>query len=286
MEVLHCGRTGLSSRSPSGPRSAPISLGGSARAGQGNGLQIVVDDLGPAAALNMLAELQPHFMKVDMSIVRNVDKDEHKRRPWTLQFRRGDRLGGIAEGGDRGRGRRPGRRRRRSYRAICTRAQPNALRLIHSCANRDMSRRCPPSSPIPDLSRAARPTGADHRQFDGLHRGHRHLIARSPRPHMLSMRRPWCTPSTLRLGSSSRLTPRSGRDRHGQTRSQSRATGVDHIVVETFTREFAAHPPEWFLDVVVGQRIRPQAMVGYDFRFGGVAPAMSTHCVQPSRRFP
>ena len=45
------------------------------------GFQIAVDDLGSGyAALNMLAELQPHFMKVDMSIVRNVDKDEHKRR--------------------------------------------------------------------------------------------------------------------------------------------------------------------------------------------------------------
>ena len=45
------------------------------------GFQIAVDDLGSGyAALNMLAELQPHFMKVDMSIVRNVHQDEHKRR--------------------------------------------------------------------------------------------------------------------------------------------------------------------------------------------------------------
>ncbi|MGB0638734.1 MAG: EAL domain-containing response regulator [Myxococcota bacterium] len=45
------------------------------------GFQIAVDDLGSGyAALSMLAELQPHFMKVDMSIVRNVDTDDHKRR--------------------------------------------------------------------------------------------------------------------------------------------------------------------------------------------------------------
>lgn len=45
------------------------------------GFQIAVDDLGSGyAALSMLAELQPHFMKVDMSIVRNVNKDDHKRR--------------------------------------------------------------------------------------------------------------------------------------------------------------------------------------------------------------
>ncbi len=45
------------------------------------GFQIAIDDLGSGyAALNMLAELQPHFMKVDMSIVRNVNADNHKRR--------------------------------------------------------------------------------------------------------------------------------------------------------------------------------------------------------------
>lgn len=45
------------------------------------GFQIAVDDLGSGyAALSMLAELQPQFMKVDMSIVRNVDKDDHKLR--------------------------------------------------------------------------------------------------------------------------------------------------------------------------------------------------------------
>jgi EAL domain-containing protein (putative c-di-GMP-specific phosphodiesterase class I) len=45
------------------------------------GFQIAVDDLGSGyAALSMLAELQPHYMKVDMSIVRDVDKDDHKRR--------------------------------------------------------------------------------------------------------------------------------------------------------------------------------------------------------------
>jgi EAL domain-containing protein (putative c-di-GMP-specific phosphodiesterase class I) len=45
------------------------------------GFQIAIDDLGSGyAALSMLAELQPHYMKVDMSIVRDVDKDDHKRR--------------------------------------------------------------------------------------------------------------------------------------------------------------------------------------------------------------
>ena len=39
--------------------------------------------------------------------------------------------------------------------------------------------------------------------------------------------------------------------------------------VERFTRAFAQHPPEWFVQTVLGKRLRPQAMVvGYDFRFG------------------
>ena len=32
------------------------------------------------SALSMLAELQPDYLKIDMSIVRNVDTDTHKRR--------------------------------------------------------------------------------------------------------------------------------------------------------------------------------------------------------------
>jgi EAL domain-containing protein (putative c-di-GMP-specific phosphodiesterase class I) len=45
------------------------------------GFQIAVDDLGSGyAALSMLAELQPQFMKIDMSIIRDVDTDDHKRR--------------------------------------------------------------------------------------------------------------------------------------------------------------------------------------------------------------
>jgi EAL domain-containing protein (putative c-di-GMP-specific phosphodiesterase class I)/CheY-like chemotaxis protein len=45
------------------------------------GFRIAIDDLGSGySALSMLAELQPDFLKIDMSIVRNVDTDTHKRR--------------------------------------------------------------------------------------------------------------------------------------------------------------------------------------------------------------
>jgi len=45
--------------------------------------------------------------------------------------------------------------------------------------------------------------------------------------------------------------------------------GIDQVVVERFTRAFAQHPPGWFVDEILGRRLRPTAMVvGYDFRFG------------------
>jgi EAL domain-containing protein (putative c-di-GMP-specific phosphodiesterase class I)/CheY-like chemotaxis protein len=45
------------------------------------GFGIAVDDLGSGySALSMLAELQPDFLKIDMSIIRDVDTDTHKRR--------------------------------------------------------------------------------------------------------------------------------------------------------------------------------------------------------------
>lgn len=106
--------------------------------------------------------------------------------------------------------------------------------------------------------------------FDGLHRGHRHLIrALTEAAHAVHAPAVVYTfdPPPRVVLAPDRRAPRI------QTWADKVAImgelGVDHVVVETFTREFAAHPPEWFLDVVVGQRIRPQAMVvGYDFRFG------------------
>ncbi len=65
------------------------------------GFQIAVDDLGSGyAALSMLAELQPHYMKVDMSIVRNVDRDDHKLRLVNLLCRFAEATGSevVAEG--------------------------------------------------------------------------------------------------------------------------------------------------------------------------------------------
>ena len=48
---------------------------------RGLGIEIAVDDLGAGySALSILAEVQPRFVKVDMSIIRDADRLTHKRR--------------------------------------------------------------------------------------------------------------------------------------------------------------------------------------------------------------
>ena len=47
----------------------------------GAGFRIAIDDLRSGDnSLSVLADLQPAFMKVDMSIVRNIDREERKQR--------------------------------------------------------------------------------------------------------------------------------------------------------------------------------------------------------------
>jgi riboflavin kinase/FMN adenylyltransferase len=67
--------------------------------------------------------------------------------------------------------------------------------------------------------------------------------------------------------------------------------GVDVVVVEPFTRAWAGHPAEWFVDVVLQARLRARALVvGHDFRFGSGragdaalvrqrAPSLAVHVV-------
>ena len=65
------------------------------------GFSIAVDDLGAGySSLSVLAELQPSFVKVDMSIVRNVNLDPRKRRLVDLLCRFADATGArlVAEG--------------------------------------------------------------------------------------------------------------------------------------------------------------------------------------------
>ena len=106
--------------------------------------------------------------------------------------------------------------------------------------------------------------------FDGVHRGHRHLldaVRRRAAPQGAPVAVYTFDPPPRVV-----LAPQ-----HHQPRicpwpdkiALLGTAGVDHVVLERFTRAFAQHPPEWFADVVLGQRIQPRAIVvGYDFRFG------------------
>ena len=65
------------------------------------GFRIAVDDLGAGySSLSALAAIKPEFMKVDMSLVRGVDRDRHKRQLLELlaRFARATGATLIAEG--------------------------------------------------------------------------------------------------------------------------------------------------------------------------------------------
>ena len=66
-----------------------------------DGFRIAVDDLGAGYnSLSILAELQPSFVKVDMSIVRHIDREERKQRLMDLlsRFARATHTQLIVEG--------------------------------------------------------------------------------------------------------------------------------------------------------------------------------------------
>ena len=70
-------------------------------AGTMTGWATAVDDLGAGySSLSVLAELQPQYIKVDMSIVRNIDREARKRRLMEMLYRFSDATGSslVAEG--------------------------------------------------------------------------------------------------------------------------------------------------------------------------------------------
>jgi riboflavin kinase/FMN adenylyltransferase len=119
--------------------------------------------------------------------------------------------------------------------------------------------------------------------FDGVHLGHRALIARA---RELAAARDALTvaltfdphPSTLLAPARAPLLLTSI-ERRIELLAEA---GVDAVVVEPFTRELAGVSPEAFVDDVVILALRARAIVvGYDFRFGqgrtGTAEALRAH---------
>lgn len=106
--------------------------------------------------------------------------------------------------------------------------------------------------------------------FDGVHRGHHHLLDRV-KAEAARLGVPSCV-YTFEPPPRVILAPKQHRRRISPWPDKVRLlgeAGIDHIVVERFTRAFAQHSPAWFAREIMGRRLHPSAVVvGYDFRFG------------------
>ena len=127
--------------------------------------------------------------------------------------------------------------------------------------------------PIVLLSSSSRLPRAEHPvltvgNFDGVHLGHRvlldRLVARArelDRPAMVYTFEP--TPQAVFGRGPHRILPIEAKV------ALLGKLGVDQVCLERFSPALAARSPEWFVQEVLGRRLRPSAMVvGHDFRFG------------------
>ncbi|MEL6349390.1 MAG: bifunctional riboflavin kinase/FAD synthetase [Myxococcota bacterium] len=106
--------------------------------------------------------------------------------------------------------------------------------------------------------------------FDGVHRGHLHLLGRL-KERAAQLGAPSCV-FTFEPPPRVLLAPQQRKPRimpWDEKIRQLNLLGIDHVVIERFTRAFAQHPPEWFISEILQRRLRARALVvGYDFRFG------------------
>lgn len=106
--------------------------------------------------------------------------------------------------------------------------------------------------------------------FDGVHRGHLALLERT----LELSGQLGATPTAFTFHPAPRDVLRPDNPiRRIQTLDDRLhhlgAEGMEHIVLEPFSREYAAHDAEWFAREVLGHRLRAAAVVvGWDFRFG------------------
>ena len=102
--------------------------------------------------------------------------------------------------------------------------------------------------------------------FDGVHAGHRAVIAR-----LRSFGLPVCV-YTFDPAPTAVVAPERHQPRITTLAERVRLlgeAGVDVVIIEPFTRAWAAHPARWFAEVVLERRLRAKALVvGWDFRFG------------------
>jgi len=119
----------------------------------------------------------------------------------------------------------------------------------------------------PDLGRTVVTIG----NFDGVHRGHQHVVARAREvatsmgidhvvavtfdPHPIAVLRPEHAPPTL-------TTIEDRAELLGQA-------GADDVLVVPFDRDLANWPPERFVEAIIAGTLRAKAVVvGANFRFG------------------
>lgn len=106
--------------------------------------------------------------------------------------------------------------------------------------------------------------------FDGLHLGHRAVIARLA--ELGAAHGAATCAYTFDPAPTSVVAPQRHQPRIVTVAERVRRlgeAGVDRIVLEPFTRAWAAHPARWFAEEVLGRRLRARAVVvGWDFRFG------------------
>lgn len=106
--------------------------------------------------------------------------------------------------------------------------------------------------------------------FDGVHLGHRALVAEAV-SQAKTLGVPACV-YTFDPAPRDVLRPGNPVPRI-QTLANKIALlgtlGVDHVIVEPFTRHFGSHGGQWFADEVLTRRLGASAVVvGWDFRFG------------------
>lgn len=119
--------------------------------------------------------------------------------------------------------------------------------------------------------------------FDGMHRGHRAILARAvegARETKGTSLAVTFHPHPMRVLALEKLQPMIST--HEQKLELLEAEGLDAVLVLAFTREFAAHTPASFVSEMQAAMPLSEIVVGEDFRFGhlnaGDAETLRTEC--------